>query len=105
MVEADTEVWAVSIDPARNVDENGVDRGQIAFAASLALDYPLIPDTGRNVCLLYGTTQNIEQVSQRWTFLIDKEGILRHVDKEVQARVRTHGADMTAKLKELGMIQ
>lgn len=69
------------------------------------LDFPLIPDTGRNVCLLYGTTQNIEQVSQRWTFFIDKDGILRHVDKEVQARVRTHGADCLAKMKELGMMK
>lgn len=57
------------------------------------------------MCLLYGTVQNIEQVSQRWTFLIDKDGILRHIDKEVQARVTTHGADCLAKMKELGMVK
>ncbi len=65
----------------------------------------MIPDTGRNVCLLYGTVEHIEQVAQRWTFLIDKEGILRYIDKDVQARVTSHGPDSLAKMRELGLIQ
>jgi len=105
-VDAETQIWAVSVDPARAIDpNNGQDRGQIAFAAALALDFPLLPDTGRNLCLLYGSVDTIQQASQRWTFLIDKDGILRSVDKDVQSRVRTHGADCLAKMRELGMTQ
>ena len=102
---ADTQIWAVSIDPARSIDNTGQDRGQIAFAAALGLDFPLFPDTGRNLCLLYGTVENIQQVSRRWTFLIDKEGVLRFVDKDVQSRLTTHGPDCLAKTRELGMFK
>jgi peroxiredoxin len=49
--------------------------------------------------------QSIEEKAARWSFLIDKDGILRYVDKEVQGRVRTHGADMLAKMKELGLVK
>jgi len=37
------------------------------------------------------------------TFIIDKEGIVRFVDTGIN--VQTHGADVLAKLHELGMIQ
>lgn len=103
-MDAETQIWAVSVDPARAVDpKTGQDRGQLAFAAALGLDFPLLPDTGRHLCLLYGAVENVQQSSQRWTFLIDKDGILRFVDKEVQARVTTHGPDALAKMRELGM--
>lgn len=103
--DAETQIWGVSIDPARNLDSTGQDRGQIAFAAALGLDFPLIPDTGRNLCLLYGTVENIEQASQRWTYLIDKDGALRYIDKDVQSRLTTHGPDSLAKMRELGMFK
>jgi peroxiredoxin len=88
----------VNIDP-----QTGQDRGQIAFAQSLELHFPLLPDTGRNLSLLYGTVDNPQQSARRWSYLIDKDGILRFVDKEVQPRVRTHGSDILAKMRELGM--
>jgi peroxiredoxin Q/BCP len=38
--------------------------------------------------------------AQRWTFYIDKEGIIRAIDKSVKAG--NHGSDVAAKLAELG---
>jgi peroxiredoxin len=35
--------------------------------------------------------------------LIDKDGIVRHIDKQVN--VRSHGADVIMKMRELGMVQ
>jgi peroxiredoxin Q/BCP len=39
--------------------------------------------------------------ANRWTFFIDKEGVIRYVDKKVNTA--SHGADIVAKLKELGI--
>lgn len=89
---ANTEIWAVSID-APDV--------QIAFAQSLGLPFPLLPDVGRNLCLLYGATQNTDQLATRMSVLIDKQGIVRWIDTDVH--VSTHGADVLVKIKELGL--
>lgn len=92
---ANVEIWAVSIDPASG------ERGQIAFAESLGLTFPLLPDEGRNVSLLYGTARKPNSTPLRRTFLIDKNGVVRFVDKNIQ--VFTHGTDMLAKIRELGL--
>ena len=91
----DTEILAVSVDPAEG------EKGQIAFAEHLGLDYPLVPDTGRNLSILYGAAQNPDQAASRMSVLIDKDGIVRLIDKQV--RVRTHGADILAQMRGLGL--
>ncbi|HEX8234527.1 MAG TPA: peroxiredoxin family protein [Abditibacteriaceae bacterium] len=91
----DVDILAVSVDPAEG------ERGQLAFAKSLGLSFPLIPDTGRNLSILYGAAVSPEQLSSRISVLIDKEGVVRWVDKQIE--VKTHGADVLAKLKELGL--
>lgn len=90
--EKNIQVWAVSID-APDV--------QIAFAQSLGLSFPLLPDTERNVCLLYGATDNADSLARRMSVLIDKSGIVRWIDTDVH--VGTHGADVLAKIQELGL--
>jgi thioredoxin-dependent peroxiredoxin len=40
-------------------------------------------------------------VPERWTFYIDKEGTIRHIDKKVTAK--SHGEDVIKKLAELGV--
>ena len=87
---ADTEVWAVSIDPA------DVQRD---FAAMWKFQFPLLPDVGRNLSLLYGAAQNTEQLSDRMSVFIDKAGIVRLVDKSVV--VGSHGSDVLKKMDEL----
>lgn len=93
---ADVVVWGVSVDPAEGK------RGQKAFAQHLKLPYPLIPDTDRRICLLYATVQATNQMAARTSVLIDKSGKVRWIDKQIDPR--THGTDVLAKLRELGMI-
>jgi peroxiredoxin len=92
----DTDTLGVSVDPAEG------DHGQLAFAQLQGITFPLVPDTGRNLSILYGAARRSYSIAWRRTMLIDKDGILRYVDKNVN--VFTHGADTTAKMRELGMV-
>ena len=86
----DTEIWAVSVDPASD---------QRLFAAKLGLQFPLLTDTDRKLSLLYGAAQTKTDMAARQSILIDKAGIVRWIDTDVQ--VQTHGADVLAKMQEL----
>ena len=94
---ANTAIWAVSVDAADGP------RGQIAFADRLGVSFPMLPDVGRNICLLYGTVADPRQMSDRISVIIDKDGIVRLVDREVH--IATHGQDVLLRLRELGLIQ
>lgn len=89
---ADVEVWGVSVDAAEGA------RGQRAFVKHLNLPFPLLPDTARNLCLLYGTVQSRDQMAGRCSILIDKNGVVQMVDWQVHPQ--THGADLLERLKE-----
>ena len=89
---ADTEVWAVSVDGPAD---------QLAFAAKLGLQFPLLPDAQRQLSMLYGATQNKSDLAARQSVLIDKTGVVRWIDTDV--RVQTHGADVLSKMRELRM--
>ena len=71
------------------------------FARSLDLDYPILSDPGKKVAEAFGVVYEGRAAPERWTFYIDKEGIVRHIDKKVNAK--NHGADIAKKLKELGL--
>ena len=90
---ANTQIWAVSIDPADV---------QIAFARSLSLPFPLLPDTGRHLSFLYDAAKSVDELSARQSVLIDKAGIVRWIDGDVY--VQTHGADVLGKMRELKLI-
>ena len=86
----------MSFDPAEG------ERGQLAFARQLSLTFPLVPDVGKNLSMLYESAFSPDQRAPgRMTVLIDRDGIVRFVDRAVQ--VRTHGPDMLLKMRELGM--
>lgn len=91
----DTQTLGVSVDAA------GGERGQLAFAQLQGITYPLLPDVGRNLSILYGAARRSYSLDYRRTFLIDKNGVLRFVDKNIN--VFTHGADVLAKMRELGL--
>ncbi len=93
----DTDVLAVSVDPADG------EQGQIAFAEQWGFQFAFIPDTSRQLSMLYGAAHDTTDLSSRMSVLIDKQGIVRFIDKSVN--VSTHGADMLAKMKELRMIK
>lgn len=91
----DLEVLAVSTDPADG------EKGQRAYAQYLKLPFDLLSDTGRNLSILYGAANSVNQMAARQSVLIDKNGIVRWIDKQVNPT--THGADVLAKMKELGL--
>jgi peroxiredoxin (alkyl hydroperoxide reductase subunit C) len=92
---ANTQILAVSVDPAEG------EKGQKAFAAQWRFTFPLLPDTKRELTRLYGATQDDKQLAARMSVLIDKAGIVRWIDTDVH--VSTHGVDVLAKMRELGM--
>lgn len=77
------------------------EKGNKAFAASLGADYPILSDAGKEVAKAYGVVHEGRAVPERWTFYIGKDGKLLDIDKGV--KVGSHGADIVAKLKELGV--
>lgn len=91
---AGVEVWAVSTDAAEG------SRGQRAFAKHLKLPFPLLPDTNRKISLLFGAVQSKEQMAARMSVFIDKDGVVRWIDKQINPR--THGADVLARLQSEG---
>jgi peroxiredoxin Q/BCP len=81
----------VSLDsPERNRD----------FAESLESKLVLLSDPSGKVAKAYGVAGIRGLFAKRWTFYIDREGIVRHVDKDV--RVETAGQDIARRLGELG---
>ena len=69
------------------------------FAESLELDYPILSDPTKETAKAYGVL-NERGMANRWTFYIGKDGKIQHVDRSV--KTAQHGADIAAKLKELG---
>jgi peroxiredoxin len=61
----------------------------------------LVPDTDSKLSLLYGAGQTPTNLASRMTVFIDKQGIVRFIDRAVN--VKTHGADVLARMKELGL--
>jgi thioredoxin-dependent peroxiredoxin len=73
-----------------------------SFAASLKLDYPILSDPDKTVAKAYGVLQTGRPYAARWTFYIDKDGIIRAIDKEVKPAQAA--PDVATKLKELGLV-
>jgi len=71
------------------------------FAKSLDLDYPILSDPGKKVAAAYGVVNENRSVPFRHTHYIGPDGKILFIDKNVSAG--THGADVAAKLKELGV--
>jgi peroxiredoxin Q/BCP len=79
------------------VDENK------KFAKKFEFDYPLLSDPDKKLATALGVLNEKRGMAERWTFIIDKEGVIRHIDKDVNPRVQTHGLDVAKKLEELGV--
>jgi peroxiredoxin Q/BCP len=72
------------------------------FAKSLDLDYPILADPDKTVAKDYGVLKASSGMANRWTFYIDKEGVIKAIDKEI--KVDKAGTDVAAKVKELGLV-
>jgi peroxiredoxin Q/BCP len=70
-----------------------------AFVSKYGFNFPILSDPTKRVATAYGVI-GPRGVAQRWTYYIDPEGTIRHIDKAVKAQEAA--ADVLAKLKELG---
>ena len=71
------------------------------FAESLDADYPILADPTCETAKAYGVLPPEKKVASRVTFYIGKNGKILYVDNKV--KTANHGADIAAKLKELGV--
>jgi len=86
----DASVFMVSGDPPdRNAE----------FAKSVDAKHVLLSDADGSVAEAYGVS-GLGGYAKRWTFYIDKDGVVRAIDTEVATD--TAGADIAKKLGELG---
>jgi peroxiredoxin Q/BCP len=67
----------------------------------LKVDYPILSDPDGSVASKYGIYNAEKKFPARATFYIGKDGKILHIDKKVNTA--SHGADIAAKLKELGV--
>jgi peroxiredoxin Q/BCP len=87
----DVDVFMVSFDPPeKNAD----------FAKSLNAKLVLLSDPKGDVANAFGVSALGGAYAKRWTFYVDKDGVVRFVDKNV--KTATAGKDIAAKLGELG---
>ena len=86
----DAAVFAASLDDVA---------AQKAFAEEQGLSYPVWSDPDGSVAAKYGVLAPGGKYALRVTFVVDPEGVLRHVDANVQ--VATHGADLARVLRGL----
>ena len=85
----DTVLFAISID---NVDS------QAKFVDEYKIPYVHLSDTEKNTCKLYAGL-NIAGLGKRSTFVIDKEGLIRKVFRDID--VKSHGQQILDSLKQL----
>ena len=78
------------------------EKGNKAFAKSLEADYPILSDPSKETAKAYGVLSE-RGLANRWTFYIGKDGKILFIDDKVKAGA--HGADVAAKLKELGVAE
>ncbi len=69
------------------------------FAKEVHADYPILSDPDKDTAEAYGVL-NAKGMANRWTFYIDKEGIVRAIDKKIETKQAAE--DTLARVKELG---
>ena len=70
------------------------------FAHSLNLPYPILSDHTQQTARAYGVL-SASGFPSRWTFYIGVDGRILDIDRQVHAS--THGRDVAARLRELGI--
>lgn len=86
----DTQVFGVSTDTTDSHKK---------FCEQEKLNFPLLSDTEAKVSKVYDACMPLIKVSNRVTIIIDKQGIIRKVDRQVNAG--SHGKDLEVDLRKL----
>ena len=71
------------------------------YAKTLGLDYVVLSDPGKEVAEAYGVVHEGRSVPERWTFIIAIDGRILDIITEVDTG--SHGAQIAARLEELGV--
>ena len=72
---------------------------QAAFVEQQELNFQLLSDPDGSAVAKYDVLHESKRYSSRVTFVIDKKGVLRHIDDEVS--VKTHGSDVVKLVRDL----
>jgi peroxiredoxin Q/BCP len=72
---------------------------QAEFAKKHELSFPLLSDPDGSVAAKYDAMTPGKPYTNRLTFILDPEGVLRHVDKSV--KVDEHGKDVADVIRRL----
>ena len=70
------------------------------FAKSLDASFPILSDPDAVAAKRYGVLGLTRLFAKRWTFYIDREGVIRSIEKDVDAA--QHGEQVVRTLSELG---
>ena len=70
------------------------------FAATHGGDFPILSDPSKETAKAYGVLHKAG-FANRWSFYIDKEGIIQKIDKKVKPL--NAGADIAKFIDELGL--
>lgn len=71
------------------------------FAESLGAKHVLLSDPSGEIAKAYGVAGFGGLFAKRWTFYIDREGVIREIDKNVSTA--TAGQDIAQKLNALNI--
>lgn len=82
----------VSMDPP---DRNA------SFSAAHGDGFPVLSDTSGEAARAFGVVDDERELPRRWTFYIDDQGIIQHIDESVATQ--TAGADIAKRLETLGI--
>lgn len=69
------------------------------FAESLGANFVILSDPERDAARAFGVLGESGDRARRWTFYIDREGVIRRIDRNVRASV--HGHDVARALSEM----
>lgn len=61
-------------------------KSHVSFAAKYDLPFSILPDPDGKIIDAYGAKMPILGVAKRWTFIIDRQGIVRHIIRDVDTR-------------------
>ena len=78
-------------------------RTNTKFAESLGLRLPDPERPGQDDRQGLRRPQRPGDVANRWTFYIDKDGVINEIDKKVNTKAEAGRADVAAKIKSLGL--
>ena len=71
------------------------------FAEKYSFAFPVLSDPTTETAKAYGVLMTARPMANRWTFYIDKDGVIKEIDKKINNPQA--GADMGAKIKTLGL--